>query len=94
MRAGGKMKASAVIIFYALIVIAVTVIAITLFKTKRFFSAALLSVLQGVAALFAVNFAGSFFGVHIAVNPFSLAVSSVGGTSGVILLLISQVLFR
>lgn len=88
------MKATAVIIFYALIVIAVTIVTITLIKTKRFFSAVFISVLQGVAALFAVNFAGSFFGVHIAVNPFSLAVSSIGGTSGVILLLISQVLFR
>ena len=74
--------------------LAVTAVLITLFKTKRFFSAALLSVLQGIAALFAVNFAGSFFGVHIAVNPFSVAVSSIGGTSGVILMLISQVLFR
>ena len=88
------MKTSAVIIFYALIVLAVTVIVITLFRTKRFVPAAALSVLQGIAALFAVNFAGSFFGVHIAVNPFSLAVSSLGGTTGVILLLISQVLFR
>ena len=87
------MKTS-VILFYALIAVSVTVVLVTILKTKRVISATVLSVLQGVAALFAVNFAGSFFGVHIAVNPFSLAVSSIGGTSGVILLLLAQVLFR
>lgn len=88
------MKSIGIVLFYALIVIGVTAIILTALKTRRFFSAVLLVALQGIISLFAVNFIGSFIGVHLNVNAFSLAVSSAGGTPGVILLLISQVLFR
>ncbi|MBO4338985.1 MAG: pro-sigmaK processing inhibitor BofA family protein [Clostridia bacterium] len=88
------MKSLGTVLFYSFLVVSVTAILITVFKTKRFFAATVLSVLQGVGALFAVNFIGSFIGVHLAVNAFSLIVSSVAGASGVALLLITQVLFR
>ncbi|MBE6836282.1 MAG: hypothetical protein E7515_08575 [Ruminococcaceae bacterium] len=88
------MKTFGIVLFYAFLVLSVTVIIVTVIKTKRFFSATLLSVLQGVGSLFAVNFIGSFIGVHINVNALSLAVSSLFGTSGVIALLFTQLLFR
>ena len=56
----------------------------------RFFSSVFLTALQGVAALFAVNLAGSFFGLHVNINPFSLGVGGVFGTAGVILLLLFE----
>lgn len=88
------MKTFGIVLFYAFSVICVTVIIVTVFKTKRFFAAAAVSVLQGIGSLFVVNFIGSFIGVHLAVNAFSLAVSSVAGASGVALLLVSQAIFR
>jgi hypothetical protein len=88
------MKTFGIVLFYALLTVGVTVIIVTAFKSKRFVPAVILSVLQGVGSLFAVNFIGSFIGVHLAVNAFSLSVSSIGGASGVALLLFSQVLFR
>lgn len=88
------MKTFGIVLFYAFLAVCVTVIIVTVFKTKRIIAATLLSVFQGIGSLFAVNFIGSFIGVHLAVNAFSLAVSAVAGTSGVVLLLISQVLFR
>jgi len=88
------MKTFGIILFYAFLVICVTVIFVTVIKTKRFFAAVFISVLQGIGSLFAVNFIGSFIGVHLAVNAFSLAVSSIAGTSGVVLLLLSQILMQ
>jgi len=87
------MKTLGIVLFYAFLVISVTAVIISLFKTKKV-SAFIITVLQGVGALFAVNFVGSFIGVHLPVNAFSVSVSSLGGTSGVILLLVAQVLFR
>ena len=88
------MKTFGIVLFYALLAVGVTVIIFCAFKSKRFIAAVILSVLQGVGSLFAVNFIGSFIGVHLPVNALSLTVSSVGGASGVALLLFSQVLFR
>mgnify|MGYP002623639427 CR=1 FL=1 len=88
------MKTFGMVLFYALLALGVTVIIVTAFRTKRFISALILSVLQGIGSLFAVNFIGSFISVHIPVNALSLSVSSIGGAPGVALLLFSQVLFR
>ena len=59
------MKTFGIVLFYAFLVTCVTVITVTVFKTKRVIAAACLSVFQGIASLFAVNFIGSFIGVHI-----------------------------
>lgn len=67
------------------------VIFITLVKSKRFFTALLLTALQGVCALFAVNFIGTFLNVHIPVNGWTVGLSSIGGVSGVIMLLLCDV---
>ena len=88
------MKTIGIVLFYALLTVGVTVIIVTVLKTKRLISAVILSVLQGVGSLFAVNFIGTFIGVHLPVNAFSLSVTSVLGSSGTALLLFCQTLFR
>lgn len=52
--------------------------------------ALLMSVLQGVAALFAVNVLGTLTGVTLAVNWWTLGISSLGGTAGVVFLLVFE----
>ena len=82
-----------VVILYAVSLLGVTAILLTMLKTKRFTAALILSVLQGVGALFAANFIGSFMNVHISVNPFTLAVGALGGIPGVTLLWLADILF-
>lgn len=67
------------------------IIFISYIKSKRFFTALILTAMQGVCALFAVNFIGKFIEVHIPVNYYTLELSSVGGVSGVILLLLCDI---
>lgn len=78
---------------YAVLAIGGGVILLSMLRTKRAVSAILLSGVQGIAAFFAANFAGGFFGVHLPLNWGHLAVSAVGGTPGVILLLLLNTLF-
>ena len=82
-----------VVILYAVSLLGVTAILLTMLRTKRFTAALILSVLQGVGALFAANFIGSFMNVHISVNPFTLAVGALGGIPGVTLLWLADILF-
>ena len=67
------------------------IVLITYIKSKRFFTAAILTALQGLCALFAVNFIGGFLAVHIPVNGWTMGISSVGGISGVIMILLSDI---
>lgn len=78
---------------YAAAVIGGSVILLSMLRTKRFFSALLLTCVQGVAAFFAANFAGGFFGVHLPLNWGHLAVAAVGGTPAVVMLLLLNTLF-
>lgn len=64
---------------------------ITFIKSKRFFTALILTALQGLCALFAVNFIGGFLAVHIPVNGWTMGLSSVGGISGVIMILFCDI---
>lgn len=70
--------------------ISAIVIVVSFFKSGYFIKGLVLSVLQGLFALFAVNFIGGFTGLHIAVNFFSLGVSSLGGLPGVIFLVVTD----
>lgn len=69
------------------------VILLAMLRTKRFFTMLFLTVLQGLAAFFAVNFVGGFFGVHLALNWGHLGISALGGVPGVILLLLVNTMF-
>lgn len=73
------MSVSAVIVLFSMI------------KTQHFFKSFMLSFVQGIAALFAVNLIGDFLNVHIAINMFSVSVGVFGGLPGVIFLLISNI---
>ncbi|MCL2514100.1 MAG: pro-sigmaK processing inhibitor BofA family protein [Oscillospiraceae bacterium] len=63
-------------------------------KGGKFFRKLLISAVQGIIALYAVNVLGAFIGVRLNVNPFTLAVSAVGSTPGVIMLLMLDALFK
>lgn len=69
---------------FSVIILAVMV------KSKHFFKALVLSALQGVAALFAVNLLSAATGVTLAVNPVTLVVSAVGSLPGVVAMLVSK----
>ncbi|MCH5191905.1 MAG: pro-sigmaK processing inhibitor BofA family protein [Oscillospiraceae bacterium] len=75
------------IIFFLYLII----VLITYIKSKRFFTAMILTALQGLCALFAVNFIGGYLAVHIPVNGWTMGLSSVGGISGVIMILLSDI---
>lgn len=81
-------------VIYIILGLAGLIVLISMVKTGRFFSALLLTALQGIAALFAADFTGSFIGVNLSINGFTLALSALGGIPAVIFLLISGVLFR
>ncbi len=61
-------------------------------KTKHFFKSVIMSAIQGIFALFAVNAVGIVSGVTIAVNGITIAISCIGGVPGVILLLLLRLI--
>jgi len=82
-----EFKSTAVIIMLAVFSL---ITFIVMFKSKNFFKALVFSALQGVAALFAVNLLSAATGVSLAVNGVTLALSAIGGTAGVVGMLISR----
>lgn len=79
---------------YVVLGIAGLFILISMVRSGRFFSALIITALQGVTALFSADFIGSFIGVNLSVNAFTITLSALGGIPAVILLLISGALFR
>lgn len=73
---------------YAVFVISSVIIIFMMYKTGHIIKSVLLSTLQGVSALFAVNFIGGFLCIHLPLNAFSVVSSAVGGLPGVIFLLV------
>lgn len=67
------------------------IILIVMLNSKHFFKCIILSALSGIAALFAVNMLSGFTGFELSVNPITLAMSAIGGTPGVIMMLISRI---
>ncbi|MGN0487117.1 MAG: pro-sigmaK processing inhibitor BofA family protein [Acutalibacteraceae bacterium] len=81
---------AATIIFFCAAGLCAAAILIFSAKSGHFLRCALLSVLSGVGALFAVNILSRFTGVCIPVNWISLPVSAVFSLPGVIALILSQ----
>ncbi len=79
---------------YVVLGIAGLFILISMVRSGRFFSALIITALQGITALFSADFIGSFIGVNLSVNAFTITLSALGGIPAVILLLISGALFR
>ncbi len=71
--------------FYILIILVAHV------KSKKFLISVFLTTLQGLCSLFAVNLLGQYISVHIPVNIYTLGVSTLGGVSGVIMMLLCDV---
>lgn len=82
-------KAILLILFSVLFLIQTAV----LIKNKKLISGILLTAIQGICALFAVNLIGSFIDVRIPVNFWTLITSGLFGISGVIVLLVTDILF-
>lgn len=80
--------------FYFVLSICAVVIFTACLKSGNFFKSIVLSVFYGISGLFAVNFIGGFTGLHLAINPFSLLVSSISGLPGVIFLVVSDLILR
>lgn len=79
---------SAKIFLGIIFVIYALTILIIIIKTKKFFTTMFLTVLQGICGLFAVNLLGQYIAIHIPVNGWTISVSSIGGLSGVIMMLL------
>ncbi len=75
-----------------MLIFAGIVLLVVYMKTRRPVSSIVLTALQGVGAFFAVNLVGTLIGVHLNLNPFSALVSLLGGTPGVIFLLVMNTL--
>lgn len=84
------MNSGKILLVFLLVIYSVSIL-IAYYKSKRFFTALLFTALQGICALFAVNLIGKYIAVHIPVNPWTLGISSIGGASGVIMLLLCDV---
>ncbi|MBO5935065.1 MAG: pro-sigmaK processing inhibitor BofA family protein [Clostridia bacterium] len=68
------------------------IILFAMIGTHRFFSSLMMTAIQGIIALFSVNFIGDFLNIHISLNWFSLIVGVLGGLPGIILLLLNNLL--
>lgn len=68
------------------------IILIAMIRSKHFFKCIFLSSFSGIACLFAVNAVSSFTNFSLAVNYPTLAISAIGGTPAVIMLLLSRVI--
>lgn len=73
--------------------VACVIVVVSAFRTKRFFSCVILSALQGVGAIFAVNALGLVTGLHISLNGYTLVASAIGGTPAVIGMIVTEILF-
>ena len=67
---------------------------LSMLRSRRLLRCLLLTVVSGVAALYAVNALGLLAGVTLSVNWFSLAVGALGGAPGVVALLLADTVFR
>lgn len=82
---------SAKVFLTILFLIYLLVVFFAYYKSKKFFYYLFITALQGICTLFAINFIGSFFDIHIPINIFSIMVSTLGGISGIIVLLLTEI---
>lgn len=80
--------------FICLASVGILIVLWWMIKTKYGARAFMLSALQGFAAIFAVNLAGTVTGVMLPVNWYTLGIGFFGGLPGVISTLFMNVIFR
>ena len=66
---------------------------LVLFKLRRLWMSLLFSSVTGLGALYLVNLAGSFTGVWLPMNYFSVPIAALGGIPGVITLLVLKLIW-
>ena len=81
-------------VVYAFLITAGMIIVVSMLRSKRFFSALLVSALQGIVALFAADFIGGFVSVNLPVNGYTVLMSAIGGIPAVIFIVLLGVFFR
>lgn len=81
------------IVLYALAAGAALAVLLMMMRSKRLLRNLLLTVLSGVAALYAVNVLGLLTGTRLSINFLTLGVSAIGGAPGVVGLLLADTLF-
>lgn len=75
------------------VICSVSIIAVLL-KRRCLFRGIFASVVQGVAALYAVNLIGMAIGIKLAVNWYTLGTAAVLGSPGVALALVVQAVLK
>lgn len=85
---------SVTVIICAVSVISAIIVLSAQKRSKHFFRSFILSALEGVTALFAVNAAGTFTGVMLSVNRLTLASGVIFGIPGIIAHLIAKTLLK
>lgn len=79
---------------YVVLGLAALTVVLAMLRSHRGVRAILLTAVQGVAAICAVNLLGLLSGVNIALNWYSVSVGVLFGTPGVIGILLLNTLFR
>ncbi|MBQ8503041.1 MAG: pro-sigmaK processing inhibitor BofA family protein [Clostridia bacterium] len=83
---------SANIFIIAVCVVAAIIVLWIFKKSEHFYKSLFLSAVSGVGGLFFVNIISALTGVSLAVNPFTIGFSALSGLSGVIALLVCNLL--
>lgn len=77
------------------ILIGVSAVLLSMYKSGKFFTSAILSALGGIASMLSVNALGLLTGFKIAVNAYTLVICALFGIPGTITLtLLNTVLLR
>ena len=77
----------------AVLIVSFSAIIIAMIRSGHFFKALILTALQGVAAICAVNALGLFTGVSVSLNQYTIGTSLICGAPGVIGLLLVDTIF-
>ncbi len=76
---------------YALGILIVLILSGVCMKPIKTLIKFVLNSVLGILLMAVINFIGSFFGIHIGINPFTAVVVAVLGIPGVIAILIGQI---
>lgn len=85
------MKSSDILLIVICVIAAIIVLWIFK-KSEHFWKSLFLSAVSGVGGLFMVNLLSNMTGVSLAVNPFTVGFSALSGLSGVIALLVCNLI--
>lgn len=82
------------VVWCVLVSITGLAVLITAIKQKRLFRTVIVSAVEGVCAVAAVNVAGAFTGISLGLNTFSLVCCAIGGVPAAVSLLLTKCIFQ